>query len=88
MKLSISKSALVILATVGVVGVFGLGIRIGQNMELGATAKNTIQGLQSSSEGGLNLAPMQKVLDTLNNNSLQRLLPRLSRATRKKCGVQ
>ncbi len=67
MKLSISKSALVILATVGVVGVFGLGIRIGQNMELGATAKNTIQGLQSSSEGGLNLAPMQKVLDTLNN---------------------
>lgn len=67
MKSSISKSSLVVLAIVGVLGAFGFGIRTGENIQKGVLASTTDQDLQGASVGNLDLAPMQKVLDTLNS---------------------
>lgn len=66
MKSAISKNALTIIAIVGVVGIFGLGINIGERIGRTASANTAPQGLQSASVAGLDFSPMQKVLDTLN----------------------
>lgn len=65
MKTSISKSALVVIAVVGVLGVFGFGVRMGEKIQKGVAANNAVLGIQAASVGGLDMAPMQKVLETL-----------------------
>ena len=65
LKASINKVSLTVIIIVGAIGILGLGIHLGKNIEKGDAA-NGAQGLQGTMFNGLDLAPMQKVMDALN----------------------
>lgn len=67
MKASLSKSAIVTLVIIGVVGAFGTGIRLGEHLQKGIDNSGVAGDVQNVSVGRLDLVPMQKVLDALNS---------------------
>lgn len=67
MKITFNKKSIVVIAVVGIAAAFGLGVHTGEGAWRGANANIISQGLQGATSTNLDLAPLQKVLDTLNN---------------------